>query len=358
MVTYVRVDSFGARHERREVAVTTTIKQVARAAGVSPTTVSHVLNGRGRVAAETRSWILQVVEELGYRSNRHAQQLVTRRSRILAIQLPDIGESGQGAVPHSGYFLDIINGASTAADDLGYALIVIPARSAGSGNSLGDFAVDGAVLVDPEGTEAAFDVPIPLATVGVPLESTRPVASVDNDHDAIVRKLFNHFASLGCSRPMLVTDRTRRSYIRDLTLSYRQQMNARGAEPIVHSLASLTRVSLDRVVTAALRHRIDSVVAASDDIALGVHSAARRHGLHVPEEFLLASVVNAPSLTLTSPQITATNMYPRRAGVTAIQLLVDRIENTDGVDPQETKTLIPNRLIIRGSTRAERVNPA
>lgn len=315
-----------------------------------------MLNDRGRVAAETRTRILQVVEQLGYRSNRHAQQLVTRRSRILAIQLPDIGGSSQGAVPHSGYFLEIINGASTVADDLGYALIVIPARSKGTGNSLGDFAVDGALLVDPMGTETAFNVPIPLATVGVPLESTRPVASVDNDHDAVTRKLFNHFESLGCSRPMLVTDRTRRSYIRDITSSYRQQMDVRGAEPVVQSMASLTRASLDRAIKVALRHRIDSVVTASDDIALGMHSAARRHGLRVPEAFLLASVVDAPSLTLTSPQITATNMYPRRAGATAVQLLVDRIENTDDPNPSATRTLIPNRLIPRGSTRAERTN--
>lgn len=132
MVRHVRADGFSALHQRREVAVIVTIRQVARVAGLSPTTVSHVLNGRGRVATETRTRVLQVVEQLGYRSNRHAQQLVTRRSRILAIQLPDSSGSSQGAVPHSGYFLDIINGASAAADELGYALIVIPTRSEGT----------------------------------------------------------------------------------------------------------------------------------------------------------------------------------------------------------------------------------
>src|SRR5690606_30263510 len=98
----------------KAAAVIATIKQVARAAGVSPTTVSHVLSGRGRIAVETRDRVLKVVEELGYRSNRHAQQLVTRKSRILAIQLPDISSDFRGAVPHSGYFLEVINGASTA----------------------------------------------------------------------------------------------------------------------------------------------------------------------------------------------------------------------------------------------------
>lgn len=322
---------------------------------MSPTTVSHVLNDRGRIAAETRARVLEVVEQLGYRSNRHAQQLVTRRSRILAIQLPDMGNSGQGAVPHSGYFLDIINGASTAADDLDYALIVVPVRGRGkgNGNSLADFAVDGAVLVDPEGTEPAFEVPIPLATIGVPLNPTRPVASVDNDHDGTVRKLLNHFESLGCSRPLLLTDRTHRSYVRDLTASYREHVEEHHAEPIVRSLGSLTRAALDRVIAAISEHRVDAVLATSDDLALGILSSARRHGMHVPEAFLLASAVDAPSLTLTSPQITAANLYPRQAGAIAVRQLVDRIESAGGYDLPQTKALVPARLIIRGSTRAD-----
>lgn len=330
----------------------TTIVQVAKAAGVSPTTVSHVLNNRGRVSEETRARVLRVVKELSYRGNRHAQQLVTRRSRILALQLPVTGSvRSQGTFPHSGYYLDLINGACTAADELDYALIIVPPGGQGGGNSLTDFSVDGAILVDPEGNEAAFDAPIPLATIGVPLEPTRPVASVDNDHAATARKLLDHIESVGRTRPLLVADRTHRSYVRDLVSGFRQQTTHRGTDAEVHRISSLTTAALDRVLDAALEHGSDAMLASSDDIALGLLNQARGRGIQIPDQIMLASAVDASSLTLTSPQITATNLYPHRTGATAVRLLVERIDNAADLDSMFTRELVPTRLIQRDSTR-------
>lgn len=329
-----------------------TIVQVAKAAGVSPTTVSHVLNNRGRISESTRAHVLQVVEQLSYRGNRHAQQLVTRRSRILAIQLPVIGSTRtQGTFPHSGYYLELISGACTAADELDYALFIVPPGGQGANTSLADFSVDGAVLVDPEGNEAAFDAPIPLATIGVPLQPTRPVASVDNDHKATARKLLNHLESVGRKRPMLVADRTHRSYVRDLVSGFRQQTKDRGSPMEVFRLSSLNAAALDRVLDAALEHEIDAMLASSDDIALGLLNRARRRGIQVPDHIMLASAVDASSLTLTSPQITAIDLYPRRTGATAVRLLVDRIDHADDLESTNNRGLIPTRLIQRDSTR-------
>jgi len=326
--------------------------QVAKAAGVSPTTVSHVLNNRGRVSESTRVHVLKVVEQLSYRGNRHAQQLVTRRSRILAIQLPVTGSvRSQGTFPHSGYYLELINGASTAADELDYALIIVPPGSQGANNSLADFSVDGAVLVDPEGNEAAFDVPIPLATIGVPMQLTRPVASVDNDHEATARKLLDHLESVGRTRPLLVADRTHRSYVRDLVSGFRQQTTDRGTPAEVCRLGSLNPTALDRVLHTALELGSDALLASSDDIALGLLNQARRRGIHIPDQLMLASAVDAPSLMLTSPQITATNLYPRRTGAAAVRLLVDRIDHADDLDSTVTRSLVPTKLIQRDSTR-------
>lgn len=293
-----------------------------------------------------------MVEQLSYRGNRHAQQLVTRRSRILAIQLPVIGSvRNQGTFPHSGYYLELINGACTAADELDYALIIVPPGSQGANNSLADFSVDGAVLVDPEGNEAAFDVPIPLATIGVPLRPTRPVASVDNDHEATARKLLDHLESVGRTRPLLVADRTHRSYVRDLVSGFRQQTSERGASSKVIRLGSLNPAALDRVLDAALEHGSDALLASSDEVALGLLNQARRRGIHIPDQIMLASAVDASSLTLTSPQITATNLFPRRTGATAVRLLVDRIDSSDELSSTVSHSLVPTKLIPRDSTR-------
>lgn len=319
---------------------------------MSATTVSHVLNNRGRVAEPTRKRVLQVVKELSYRSNRHAQQLVTRRSRILALLLPLTGTANsEGSFPHSGYFLELINGATTTAEELGYALIVVPAGGQRSANSLVDFAVDGAILVDPKGNEPVFDVPIEIATIGVPLQTTRPVASVDNDHEATARKLLEHLESVGCTRPLLVADRTDRSYVRDLVAGFRDKVKAQGSDAHVHRITSLSKAALDRALDVAAENGSDSLLASSDDIALGLLNRARRRGVVIPDQIRLASAVDAPSLSLTSPQITAINLYPRRTGAAAVRQLVDRIEHAGDLSLTATRERIPTRLIERDSSR-------
>ena len=157
-----------------------TIKEVAAAAGVSPTTVSHVLNNRGRIAEQTRARVLEVVRQFDYQANAHAQQLVTRRSRIIAIQMPGPGLAGSPALPHSAYFLELINGAAAAADNLNYAVFVAP--SGGKASMLNGFAIDGAIVVDPQGEEPVFASRATVVTVGVPLRSGHDTLSVDNDH--------------------------------------------------------------------------------------------------------------------------------------------------------------------------------
>lgn len=341
--------------QMRKASDITTIKQVAKAAGVSPTTVSHVLNNRGRVAEPTRIRVLEVVQELSYRSNRHAQQLVTRRSRILALQLPlTSSTSKQPTFPHSGYYLELINGATTAADELDYALIVVPAGGNGARNSMVDFAVDGAILVDPEGTEHVFDVPIQIATIGVPLQVTRPVASVDNDHGAAARRMLEHFESVGRTRPLLVADRTHRSYVRDLVVGYKSHTRARDADALVHRVTSLSKTAFDRALDVASENGSDAILASSDDIALGLLNRARHRDIAVPDQIVLASAVDAPALKLTAPQITATNHFPLRTGAAAVRQLVERLEHVEELGATATLERIPSRLIRRDSTNPRR----
>jgi DNA-binding LacI/PurR family transcriptional regulator len=320
---------------------------VAAAAGVSPTTVSHALNNRGRIAEETRVRVLQAAHQLGYQANVHAQQLVTRRSRIIAIQLPTLETSHGPALPDSAYFLDVINGAAAAADSAGYALVVIP--SGGKASIFGGFAIDGAIIVDPQGDEPIFTAGVPVATVGIALCETHDVLAVDNDHATAARIVLDHFEKSGRVRPAMVADDTRRSYVNDVMSGYRNWVQDKGAQDITLTLASLDQRAVDRVIKKLGDERADSVYASSDDLALALLDAASRAGMGVPSELAIASAVDARSLTLTSPQISATNLFPFRTGGTAAQLLIDSLEN--GVTADDTR-LIPTQFVARASTAA------
>ena len=318
---------------------------MAAAAGVSPTTVSHVLNNRGRIAEETRDRVLEAARELGYQANVHAQQLVTRRSRIIAIQMPDLGLAQGPALPHSAYFLELINGAAAVADSLRYALVVLP--SGGKSSILNGFAIDGAIIVDPQGDEQVFRSDVPMVTIGVALHRTRNVLTVDNDHAGAARQVMDHFAGQGRHRPALLTDTTQRSYVNDVLAGYRNWIAEHEATESVVAVDSLNRADLDHAIVELSGVGADAVYASSDDLALALLDAAARAGVRVPDELAVASAVDSMSLTLTSPQISATNLFPFRTGETAAELLIDRLENGSDAD---SGRLIPPEFIARASS--------
>ena len=106
------------------------IYDIAREAGVSITTVSHAFTGRGRVAPLTRERILQVAAAIGYTANPHAQNLASGRSRTLAIQVAGFTARQTSGVllPDAAYYMDLLNGAASAAAESDYAIMLTPLR--------------------------------------------------------------------------------------------------------------------------------------------------------------------------------------------------------------------------------------
>src|SRR5690625_771858 len=101
------------------------IRDVAREAEVSVTTVSHVLNNKGRVSSETRARVRRVAANLGYQPSRSAQNLVNRRTGILGLVVSSGSWEGmQRGTLH--YFTQLMMGATTSAMSNGYALASLP----------------------------------------------------------------------------------------------------------------------------------------------------------------------------------------------------------------------------------------
>src|ERR1700754_3062712 len=122
------------------------IKEVAAEAGVSVTTVSHALNGRGRLPEETRERVRTVAARLGYKPNATARNLVVGKTGLLGIAVSQQG-GPPSAVTDFAYFAQLMMAASTEAIANGYALVLAPAESALDPHA--GIAVDGAIIVDP-----------------------------------------------------------------------------------------------------------------------------------------------------------------------------------------------------------------
>lgn len=321
-----------------------TIKDVAARANVSAATVSNVLNGRGHVSDATKARVLGVVEQLGYRANIHAQQLVTQRSRIVAIKLPELSALGEVGIPNSTYFLNIVNAATEAAEELDYAVVVLPSRVTSQG--VRRFGIDGYILVDPTDGDAAFAMGTPTVTIGAAADFQGSNVQVDNDHRDALQVALEEFQERGKRRHAIVKDTTHRAYVETIADAFTAWSRQRGTEPLVYELDSLDASAFDALLERLNHDGVDSVYATSDDIALGLLRRAQGMSLSIPEDLALISAVDSQALTLTSPPVSAMELFPRLAGEEALKQLVNAVEQ--GISDDVTH-LIPAEFVSRGT---------
>lgn len=341
----------------REVEVAVTIRDVAAAAGVSLTTVSHALSNRGRIGEKTRQRVLDVATELGYRANVHAQQLVTNRSRTIAIQVAPFDSASKSSmlIPNSEYFLEVLNGASDEADRRGYALVLAPPGVAPT--AISAFALDGAIIVDPHGDEGLLD-PLwtadhPVVTAGRTAVDRNQCYVVDNDHRTAAVEALDHMWEQGYRRPAaMIIDRAR-SYTRDVVDAYERWAAEHGVAPVVVETGS------DKPAKTALKELLesadapDAIYAGSDDIALDVLHEATRLGVRIPDELGLCSCVDSSTFNMTTPEVTGVFCHPRTIGSRAASLLIGVLE---GEDQAQRAITIPAELNVRRSTLRNRTD--
>jgi DNA-binding LacI/PurR family transcriptional regulator len=321
-----------------------TIKDVAALAQVSPATVSNVLNDRGHVSQATRKRVLQIVQELGYRANIHAQQLVTQRSRIVAIKLPELSGLGEVGIPNSTYFLNIVNAATEAAEELDYAVVVLPSRV--SSGSFRRFGIDGFILVDPADHDAAFTSGTPTVTIGAGAHFQGSRVQIDNDHAAALHVALERFQANQKKHHAIVKDSTHRAYVETIADAYGDWAHVAGTEPLIFELESLDVVEIDALLETMIARGVDSVYATSDDIALGLLQRAQERRIQIPDELAIISAVDSLALTFTSPPISAMELFPRVAGEKAFKHLLQSI----GTELLTTETvLIPAEFVSRGT---------
>jgi DNA-binding LacI/PurR family transcriptional regulator len=330
------------------------IHDVARHADVSITTVSHVLSGRGRVAASTQERVRRAIAELGYQANIHAQRLASQKSRTLAFQIASFTDtaSSNALVPNSNYFLEVLNAAASKAMQREYVLLILSAQVDAS--ILDRYGVDGVLIIDPRGDEPIFQTEIDpswlIVTNGRIAEERSHIGIVDNDHRRTARQALEHLQEQGYERPALITTDLGRSYTRDVAVEYTEWCAQHGIEA---TIIELEEPPTQDAAADAMRtllegeHPPDAVFVSAEDLALGALHAAQSHGLEVPRDLGIVSAVDSSVLLLTTPAISAVFLDPLSIGETAVDLLISAL---DEQTPFPTYVEVPSELRIRDST--------
>lgn len=327
------------------------IREVAAAAGVSPTTVSHALNGMGRLSPATRQHVLDVAAQLEYRANPSARNMRSAASGIIAV-INQLSLDASFQAADLEYVMRLNQAICRAAWDRDcYPTLLPPGADAAF---LGRIPLDGAILADPlraDPTLRALDqLGIPTVTVGRD-GGYQPDRQwwADNDIGAATATALDHLAAGGAERVCLVSADTGQSYMTDAVEAYLRWCAARGAAARLHVLgapfsaadcyAAVSREcagagpadGLYLVVEALVRPALDAVADA---------------GLTVPDQVQVAVASDSVMARTGRPTLTAIDLHPEEIGAAAFGLLADRLAG------QEARTaLVPASLLPRGSTR-------
>jgi DNA-binding LacI/PurR family transcriptional regulator len=326
------------------------IKEVAEAAGVSTTTVSHALSGKGRLPEATRGRVREVAEQLGYRPNISARKLGGGSTGLLALAVSQV-EDLTFQLGDFDYFASLIRHATTAALDRGYALALAPAADVEG--ALHKIPADGAIVVDPVPDDASVAYlrgqGVPIVTTGRLLDGDEGDHWVDNDHVAGVRSVLDHLHAVGARRIALLAPRSFASYIVDVRAGYAGWCEEHGCEEIVGTTPDVTEAGGREAATALLEsdRPPDAIYAALDRLAIGVLLAAADKGVRVPADLRVAACTDSVAAQTARPPLTTLGLNPEQIGREAIGMLIDLLED----QPISSRNLIvPTRLIEREST--------
>jgi LacI family transcriptional regulator len=303
-----------------------TIAEAASRAGVSPTTVSHVLSGKRVVGAATRGTVMEAIRELGYRPNVVARNLRTRQSHMIAVVVPDLTNP---------FYAVLTRGLADAVDGAGYGTYVcntdgVHEREAKFFQDVMDRGVDGIVFASGEtASEVRFgpaDRRTPLICIGEHLDHPLCDAVIPDDETGS-REAAAFLTDRGYERIAMIQGPLR--YGTPRTNGFRSAMQAAGrkvpAERMVRG--DWTRAGGYQAMRTlmALPTRPDAVFCANDLMAIGALDVAHELGLDVPGEVAIVGFDDVDAATIVTPQLTTVRNPSYEAGSTAGDLLLSRM---------------------------------
>lgn len=335
--------------ERRRI----TIRDVASEAGVSVTTVSHALNGKGSVDPETRRRVAGIATELGYRASRTARALRAGRTASIALILPGITATEERGSHILGleYYMRVAAGAADAAFAREHSLLLVSPQTVLA--DLRDLGVDGGIVCDPKKNDPRLGLflELHLPVVSIERDAGRPDhhSYVHGDNPANTRRLLDHIATGGAQRIALLASDPTSAWSIETSDAYRAWCAEHGREPVVEQTV-VNDVEMTAHHCAGLlldrAPRPDAIIALAERHAGGVLRAVRERGLRTPEDVMVASGVDASHARETEPPLTAIDLDPVAHGVAAVDLLVDQLSGL----PADAPRLVNAELRVRAST--------
>jgi len=325
-----------------------TLEDVARVAGVSRATVSRVVNGGNLVAKDTTEAVRRAIAELAYQPNRAARSLVTRRTGVIAVVVPETDDR----VFTDPFFPQAYHGALQAFQGSDVRVVLAMAQPgdgpAGMVRYLESGHVDGAIIVSHHGPELGRALASswqPVVFVGDP--EAPGVHYLDLDNMGAAATATQHLIDRGSKRIGAITGPLDMNSGRRRLKGFQQAMKAAGRDDTLWVESDYTRNG-GRAVLELLERApdLDGVFAANDLMAATALNVLLEAGRRVPEDVRVVGFDDSEAALQTNPQLTTMTNPAAEHTRMAAEMLISILA---GENPQPM-TKLPSTLVVRGSS--------
>lgn len=332
-----------------------TIKDVARAANVAPSTVSRVIANNPRISKETKRKVKKAMEDLGYHPNLNARSLAIQSTQTIGIVMPSSGD----VVFQNPFFPSVLQGISEGAREKNYALHMTTGKLEKETfeaviNMVQGKRVDGMILLNSKVEDKVISylrkIDFPFVIIGKPSKHIEEITHVDNDNVRAMREATEYLIDLGHRDIAFIGGSLELMVTVDRLNGYKQALKNANiplkSEYILHE-EFLREGGQEAVVELmALEKRPTSLVVVDDLMALGVLSTLHELGIKVPEEISVVSFNNVLLSELSNPPLTSMDINIFDLGYQVSRNLIQKIQNSS--EPTK-RIIIPHKLVERFS---------
>lgn len=335
------------------------LEDIAAKAGVSRSTVSRVINNSPYVSAQTRQRVLAVIEAEGFAPNPAARALVTQRSQVIGVVIPQIPAI---VFEDAYYFPSLLQGVSAVTSQHDYAMLLWLGQSCEEEerfykrierNRLMDGVIIASAPSDDPLIEHFLRTNTPFVLVERAEHHRDRISYVSVDNISAAQQAVMHLIRLGRRRIGTITGRLTIADGRDRLEGYRRALYEAGL-PLDNALiveGDFTHRSGYEGMKCLLAQGVDALFAASDITARGALLAMQEAGVRVPDDVAVVGFDDLPTARQVTPPLTTVRQPIEEKGARAAELLIRLIEGSlQG--PQQI--LLPTELVIRQSCGANR----
>lgn len=332
-----------------------TIKDVARLAGVDPSTVSRVIADNPRISAKTKEKVLKVMEELDFHPNAIARSLANRSTKTIGVIMPHSTEQ----VFVNPFFTEVMRGIGVSALKRGYNVLFSTGSNSeeeykATNRLVNEKRVDGLILL----TSRLGDLTIeslrkkhfPFVVVGKP-SSMEDVNWVDNDNQEAGFKAAEYLIKLGHKRIGFIGGEFTYVFMGERFKGYKRALDSYGLK-FGKELLSLGEFVEEGGYSAmkkllAQGNRPTAIVAADDLMAFGAMRAIKEEGLVIPDDISVIGFNDTPLASYVDPPLSSMGIFVYDLGYNAGEILINQLQESDG---HKKHIVIPASLSIRRST--------